>query len=289
MSEFDGRVAFVTGAASGIGRALALAFARAGSRVMLADIEGDALDTAVGEVRRTGADARAVRCDVSSEASVEEAARRTVEAFGAVHIVCNNAGVIVGGRAEEIAERDWEWVLAVNLMGVVHGIRAFLPRMRSQGQGGYIVNTASGAGLFTPGMLGPYSASKFAVVGLSECLAAELVGTGVRVAVLCPSFVNTRIFDAQRNHPDCSERRGVEAPEKADPLSAMLPLLQSGMEPERVADRVLEALRAGEFYIFTHPEMRAVCEQRHANLIAAFESAERSFALGRAESKKAGA
>ncbi len=279
MNEFRGRVAFVTGAASGIGRALAAELASAGARVMLADVERDALDAAVAGLRRAGAEVRGVVCDVTDDAAVEAAAQATVETFGAVHIVCNNAGVIVGGPVERIAERDWQWVLAVNLMGVVHGIRAFLPRLRAQGEGGYIVNTASGAGLFTPGMLGPYSASKFAVVGLSECLAAELTGSGIRVAVLCPSFVNTRIFEAERNRPRHLTASDAAASSGDNALSGMIPLLRNGMEPEVVAKRVLEAMSAGEFYIFTHPEMRVACEQRHANILAAFERAEHSAVL----------
>ena len=174
MRELAGKAAFVTGAASGIGLAMATAFAREGMKVMLADIEIGALDKAVAALRAGGADVHGVVCDVADPASVDRAAEASFRAFGSVHVVCNNAGVAGGGGIDQISVDDWRWVIDVNLMGVVHGIRSFLPHIRSHGEGGHIVNTASMAGLLNAPMMGVYNVSKHAVVSLSETLYHDL-------------------------------------------------------------------------------------------------------------------
>lgn len=278
MQDLRGKAAFVTGGASGIGFALGRAFAEAGMKVMLADIEADALASAVEDLRAAGLpDALGVGCDVSDAASVERAAQATCKAFGNVHVVCNNAGVGGGSGLDNIALDTWRWVLDVNLMGVVHGVRAFLPRMRAHGQGGHIVNTASMAGLNSGLGFSPYAASKHAVVAMSEGLAKQLAPLGIGVTVLCPGFVRTRIPDSARNRP---VRYGVAPP--LDPASAagklatrLAELNRFGLDPMEVAARVLAAVRADELYVFTHTgdEWRAELKERFDTILAAMDKA----------------
>ena len=274
MRDLTGKTAFVTGGASGIGLALARAFAAAGMRVMLADIEATVLERALAELRADGHTAESVLCDVADAASVERAAAAAVAAFGTVHIVCNNAGV-GGARAPGIALEDWRWVVDVNLMGVMHGVRAFLPHMIAHGEGGHFVNTASMAGMIG-GALGfsPYTASKFAVVGMSEGLAVQLARTGVQgigVTILCPGWISTRITDSERNRP---ARYGPPSAAPATPLAEkMAELVRTGMAPGELARRALAAIRAGELYVFTHPDMKAALAERFAGILAAYDKA----------------
>jgi NAD(P)-dependent dehydrogenase (short-subunit alcohol dehydrogenase family) len=275
MRELAGRTAFVTGGASGIGFALAQAFAEAGMKVMLADIETDALAAAVRSLHNLGPDVRGVTCDVTDPISVERAANMSYDAFGNVHVVCNNAGVAGGGGIDDISLDDWRWVLDVNLMGVLHGIRTFLPHIRAHGEGGHIVNTASMAGLVSGLGFTPYSASKFAVVTMSEGLAMRLAPLGIGVTVLCPGFVRTRISESGRNRPDRYGPTRTPAPETpAGAFAAQIAeLVQSGMDPSDVAACVLTAIREGDFYAFTHPQMRAEVEDRFAGILAAMNKA----------------
>src|SRR6202045_2600158 len=201
MRELVGKTAFVTGGAAGIGLALGRAFAQAGMKVMLADIEAGALEAAVATLSALGPDVSGVIGDVAGPASVEAAAKASFDAFGKVHVVCNNAGVAAGGGIDNISLDNWRWVLDVNLMGVLHGIRTFLPHIRGHGEGGHFVNTASMAGMESGLGFSPYGASKFAVVGMSEGLAAQLRPLGIGVSVLCPSFVRTGIGESGRNRP----------------------------------------------------------------------------------------
>jgi NAD(P)-dependent dehydrogenase (short-subunit alcohol dehydrogenase family) len=276
MRDFAGKTAFVTGGAAGIGLALGRAFAQAGMKVMLADIEADALQAAVKSLQEIFPDIRGTVCDVADAASVERAARASFDAFGRVHVVCNNAGVAAGGGIDHISLDNWRWVIDVNLMGVVHGIKSFLPHMRAHGEGGHIVNTASMAGM--QGGLGfsPYGASKFAVVSMSEGLAMQLKPHGIGVSVLCPSYVRTRIGESGRNRP---ERYGQSQPlDPASPAAAMVAeiarQLETGLEPAFVAARVLTAIRENELYVFTHPGMRAEVEPRFDAILAAMDRVE---------------
>jgi len=276
MRDFAGKTAFVTGGASGIGLALGVAFAQAGMKVMLADIETDALAFAVKSLKKLGP-AEGVICDVADPSSVERAAKASWEAFGNVHVVCNNAGVAAGGGIDNISLDNWRWVLDVNLMGVLHGIRTFLPHMRAHGEGGHIVNTASMAGMISGMGFSPYSASKFAVVCMSEGLAPQLKPLGIGVSVLCPGFVRTGIGESGRNRP---QRYGPTP--TLDPASTAAAFvaeiarcLQAGLEPVAVAARVLAAIRNDELYVFTHPEMRGEVEQRFAAIQAAMDKAAR--------------
>jgi NAD(P)-dependent dehydrogenase (short-subunit alcohol dehydrogenase family) len=274
MRELAGKTAFVTGGASGIGFALGRAFAEAGMKVMLADIETDALAAAVKSLDDMGPDIRGIACDVADPASVEDAAKETYRVFGNVHIVCNNAGVAAGGGIDNISLENWRWVLDVNLLGVLHGIRTFLPHIRAHGEGGHFVNTASMAGMMGTGLgFSPYTASKFAVVGMSEGLAMQLKPHGIGVSVLCPDFVRTRIGESSRNRPAHYGSAPV-----LDPASAAAAMvaeiarqLEQGLSPAAVAERVLAAIRGDEFYVFTHPGMRAEVEERFAGILAAMD------------------
>ena len=274
MREFAGKTAFVTGGAAGIGFALGHAFAAAGMNVMLADIEAEALQAAVKRLDPIGLRIRSTLCDVADAASVERAAQATFAAFGKVHVVCNNAGVAAGGGIDHISLDNWRWVIDVNLMGVLHGIKSFLPRIRAHGEGGHIVNTASMAGMQVGLGFSPYGASKFAVVSMSEGLSLQLKPHGIGVSVLCPSYVRTRIGESGRNRP---ERYGVSQPlDPASPAAAMVAEiaknLQAGLDPADVAARVLAAIRQDELYIFTHPGMRAEVEARFAAILAAMDA-----------------
>lgn len=277
MQDLGGRTAFVTGGASGIGLALGRTFAEAGMKVMLADIEADALVAAVERLRALAPAVHGVVCDVTDPASVERAADATCEAFGKVHVICNNAGVSGGSGSGSISLDTWRWVLDVNLMGVVHGVRSFLPRLKAHGEGGHFVNTASMAGMVGGLGFGPYTASKFAVVGLSEGLKAELAPAGIGVTVVCPGFVRTRISEAVRNRP---ERYGAAlSPDPASPagkLAAQVAaLVQAGLDPAVVAARVVGAIRENELYVFTHADadLRTMLEARFGGILAAMDKA----------------
>lgn len=272
MQDLVGKTAFVTGGASGIGFALAEALLGAGMNVMLADIEQDALTAAVERLRNFGPKVRGLLCDVTDPINVERAANETCETFGNVHILCNNAG---GSGIDDISLDTWRWVIDVNLMGVVYGVRSFLPRIRAHGEGGHIVNTASMAGLVSGLGFSPYATSKFAVVAMSEGLARQLHPLGIGVTVICPGFVRTHISGSARNRP---ERYGqAPALDPASPAGQLAAesarLQQSGIEPSDVAKHTLSAIRKDELYVFTHPEMHEDVKKRFAAIEAAMDEA----------------
>ena len=257
MKSFRNRVAVITGGASGIGRAMADRFARQGMRIVLADIEAPALERAVAEMKSRGANVIGVRTDVADSAQVQALADQALATFGAVHIICNNAGVGGnGGPSWQLTEPEWKWVLDVNLWGVIHGVRTFVPILREQEEG-HVVNTASVAGLLSPPGIAPYNVSKFGVVALTEALYQEFAATerNVRASVLCPAGVKTNILDSGRNRPP-GVRAGAGAPE------TIRAQVEKGLDPAVVADRVLDAIRKDRLYILTHPEYNDSIRQR---------------------------
>jgi NAD(P)-dependent dehydrogenase (short-subunit alcohol dehydrogenase family) len=247
VEALRGRVAVVTGGGSGIGRALVEVFAREGMNVVVADIDEAAAGDTATAVRGRGGQAVAVRTDVSELSSVQALAGRAWQAFGKVHLLCNNAGVALWGGLEQATHRDWQWVLGVNLWGVIHGLEAFLPRMIAQRDGGHVVNTASMAGLIASQGLGVYNTSKYAVVGLSETLAKDLRAHGIGVSVLCPMGVSTRIRESARHRPP--ELSNDRAP-GGEPVE----LIGRFLRPDAVAEMVLTAVRENRLYVITHEE-----------------------------------
>jgi NAD(P)-dependent dehydrogenase (short-subunit alcohol dehydrogenase family) len=274
MKEISGKVAFVTGAANGIGLGICRALARAGAHVALADIQPDALERARGEIAALGVRAIALQLDVSDADAVSRAADAVEAAFGNVHIVCNNAGIALGSRpVVDVTSVDLAWIFGVNVFGVLNGVRAFVPRIRAHGEGGHVVNTASMAGLQVnralPG-IGPYAMTKHAVVALSDALEQELQGSGIGVSVLCPAQVDTTLYDSGKRRP---ERFGGSYT-RSD-LSEARNRASTGLSPDAAGERVLHAIRHDEFFIFTHPEARARVAERHARMMAGFDAAER--------------
>ncbi len=270
MKEFKGKVAVVTGAASGIGRAIAERCASEGMAVVLADVEETRLTEAESDLKSLGGTVLGVRTDVSKRSDVELLARRAFDAFGQVHLLVNNAGIGAGGSAWEATWNDWEWAIGVNLWGVIHGVKVFTPLMLAQNVECHIVNTASTAGLVTGGPLAPYSATKHAVVALSESLYLSLQRRGalVKVSVLCPGLVRTNIVDTERNRPADLKNEPVKmTPEMQAGLNALKAAFEAAMPPSRVADIVFDAVKDERFYILTHPEWMEVIQMRTDSLL----------------------
>ncbi|MDH4246536.1 MAG: SDR family NAD(P)-dependent oxidoreductase [Deltaproteobacteria bacterium] len=262
LDTFKDKTAVITGAASGIGLALAQALARQGAHLMLADLDAENLNSAVHPLRALGVRVEAMTVDVSRREEVLRLGDQAFRHFGQVHLLCNNAGVATGGPLHTARTEDWQWVLGVNLWGVIHGIEAFASRMVAQGVPAHVVNTASMAGLIASRDLGIYNASKAAVVSLSETLARDLKETSVGVSVLCPMGVKTRIIDSERNRPEWAPRSGA--------ANAPPPLVGRWLDPDGVAERVLEAVRVGELFILTHHEGREFWERRAARITQGF-------------------
>ena len=271
MKDLKGKTAVVTGAASGIGLGIARALGRAGMNLALADIEADALAGAQKEIAALGVKAIGVVTDVSDRAAVLRLAAAVEAEFGSLHVAVNNAGVSMHGqKLATIAPADWDWIVGVNVYGVIHGIQAFLPLLQKHGEEAHIVNTASIAGFqVNPDLHSAgYAMTKFAVVALSEGLENELKGTRIGVSVLCPAAVDTLIYRSARNRP----ARFGGPTERMQELF-LKDLLAEGWPPDRIGARVVAAIRAGEFFIFTHPETSEWIERRHARLMEAFDRA----------------
>ncbi len=271
MREFKGRVAVVTGGASGLGRAMALRFAAEGMAVVLADVQQDALDRTVAEFEAAGHEVLGVRCDVSRQDSVDALRDAAVKRFGKVHVVCNNAGVAPGGLAWESTVEDWNWCLGVNVYGVIHGLRSFVPHMLAHGEEGHIVNTASVAGLISPPGMGIYCVSKHAVVTLTECLHHDLAGKTDKVgaSVLCPAYVPTAIADSERNRPAglANPARERTAEDVAREELLRKAVSAGKISAEQVADAVFEAVRDRRFYILTHQKIKGAIETRMQDIL----------------------
>jgi NADP-dependent 3-hydroxy acid dehydrogenase YdfG len=264
MTSVTDKTAFITGGASGIGLGIAEVLGRAGARIVIADIERQALDRAVAHLASLDVAAHAIRLDVTDRAGFAAARDAIVESHGAVHLLFNNAGVNVPGPLHEVSFSDWDWVLGVNLGGVINGITTFLPELLRHGDAAHVVNTASVGGLVGMRNLGIYNTSKFAVVGLSEALRADLYATGVKVSVLCPGVVATALGASERNRP--SHLAGSRpAPAEAGPAI--------GMSPVELAQQVLAAIQADEFFISSHPEFRELVGQRNRAVQNSFRGA----------------
>lgn len=265
MQELDGKTAVITGAASGLGRELAVRCAGEGMNLVLADVDGDGLEETAG--RLDGAESERVRCDVSKAADVERLAERADERFDGAQLLFNNAGVAVAGPTWTTTPDEWKWVLDVNLMGVVHGIRSFVPRMLQRGGPAHVVNTASVAGLISPPGSSVYAASKHGVVTLSECLYHDLrmARAEIGVSVLCPAYVNTGIAEADRNRPpELAESNPLAAPYEAQVRKAV----RSGrLSAAEVAEITLDAVKADRFYILTHPRIKGSIEARMCDIL----------------------
>jgi NAD(P)-dependent dehydrogenase (short-subunit alcohol dehydrogenase family) len=265
MNRLDGKVAVVTGAGSGIGRELALACAGAGMKVVLADVDAAGMEE-TARLAGTG-ESLAVPCDVSRPEQVEDLARAAYERFGAVHLLFNNAGVAVSGPTWTTTLEEWQWTLGVNLMGVVHGIRSFVPRMLAQGGECHVVNTASAAGLISVPGSSVYCVSKHGVVTMSECLRQELrqAGAAIGVSVLCPAFVPTRIVDSARNRP---AELANENPQGAPYARSVRKAVESGrISAAQVAATTLEAVRAGRFYVIPHAKIKGHVRTRLEDIV----------------------
>jgi NAD(P)-dependent dehydrogenase (short-subunit alcohol dehydrogenase family) len=270
MKDFSGKVAVITGAASGIGRGIAERCAKEGMKVVLADVSQANLARAESELKALGATVLAVQTDVSARSEVERLAKQTIDAFGQVHLLVNNAGVGAGGSAWEATWNDWEWVIGVNLWGVIHGVKVFTPLMLAQNTECHIVNTSSAAGLLVGGASAPYSATKHAVVALSESLYLTLQRQKalVKVSVLCPGLVSTNIINAEQNRPATLKNEPVElTPQMQAGLAAFKAALEASMPPMEVADKVFDSIRNEQFYIFTHPDWMELVRMRTDNLL----------------------
>lgn len=268
MRELAERVAVITGGASGIGLATARLLAGEGMRLVLADIEKSALDGAVDEISRLGAEVIGVPTDVGDLAQVQALAEQAFAHFGGVHLVFNNAGVAVFGAIQDMTHEDWEWVLRVDLWGVIHGVEAFVPRMIAQSQGGHIVNTASFAGLVPNQGLGVYCVAKYGVVALSECLVRDLKPHDIGVSVLCPMVVSTNINESARNRPEGlggpQRRLDLTPKQQQDMRGRVLPV-------EVAAEKTVRAVKNDELYIVTHEEARPFVKRRFERIDRAFE------------------
>lgn len=271
MKEFAGKVAVVTGAGSGFGREFARIGASLGMKLVLADIQADALAATASELQARGVELVAERVDVSQAEDVERLARRTKEAFGKVHLLFNNAGVAAGGLVWEHSPRDWEWVLGVNLWGVIHGVRCFVPMMLEQGDECHVVNTASVAGLLSTQLMGVYNVSKHGVVTLTETLYNDLrlKRANVGVTLLCPAYVPTGINQSERNRPAEAQPEGEETESMKAARAAMDKAVTSGrISAEDVARMTFDAIRENRFYVVTHPKILPSVELRLQDIVA---------------------
>ena len=269
MENLEGKTAVVTGAGSGIGAGIARAAAVAGMNVVVADIDQELASAVAQSIISSGGDAIAVRTDVSDLAEVEALREAALKAFGAVHLVCNNAGVWVGAMMAEADIKDWQFLINVNLYGVIHGVKVFLPDLLAQGEG-HIVNTASMGGLISGPPEGLYTTTKFAVVGLSEALLLEVADKGIGVSVLCPGLVATDLINqSAKVRPDDLET-GVDHGQPAPDIAA-------GLSPAAVGERVVDAVRDNSFYIITHDDYRDIIAMRHDGILEALDDHARRY------------
>jgi len=267
MQDFKGKTAVITGAGSGIGRGMAIAFARAGMRIVVSDIERAAAEAVAREIAAEGGKSVAAVTDVSRLEDVKALAATADQAFGPVHVLCNNAGVMVQRRGTDATHQDWQWVVGVNLWGVIHGMEAFLPGMRAHGQEAHIVNTASMNGIFPSAYSAMYSTTKYGVMGLSETFANELKGSNVSISILCPGAVASRIHEAERNRPKELIASPAGAPHERSSIYDISPPL----DPLLAGDQVLNGMRHKQLHIFTDMKVAPYVQARHDRMMSEFE------------------
>ncbi len=281
MQSFDQKVAFITGAASGIGLALSKALNAKNCKVVMADIDGAALEKEAQALNGGTQMVRTVICDVTRQKQVSAAADKTMEVFGRVDLLFNNAGVGLGGSPGLIPLEDWQWIVDINLMGIVYGIESFVPLMRQHGDGGHIVNTASMAGHATMPGMAPYHATKFAAVGYSETLRQELAPENIGVSVLCPTWIKTNIHKTGANRPTAN-REGNDTVKSsgADKVFAQVKsLVENGISPDVFAELVLKSVQANRLYVFNDPEARAAIDMRHQQIQADYAACLKDLGL----------
>jgi NAD(P)-dependent dehydrogenase (short-subunit alcohol dehydrogenase family) len=277
MSQFSGKTAVISGGAQGIGLSIAKALGEQNMNIVLADIDQENLQKASLELQAAGISVLTVLLDVADEAQWRAVGQQAVEHFGKVHMVVNNAGV--GGDSGSIESQNkkgWQWVLDVNLMGVVYGAKAIVPFIKQHDEGGWVINVASMAGMTGVPYSGAYAATKAAVVALSESWAGELERKGIKVSVLCPAFVQTRIYDSERNRPEQYQTDDWDVTSESSFSKRAKDMVENGIEVSIIGKRVVEALNAGELYIFTHPNYRPVVQRQAAVIDKAFQRAEQS-------------
>ena len=267
MKDLDGKVAFVTGGGSGIGLGLARVLSDARMKVVIADVRQDHLDAALADLRASGGAVHGIRLDVTDRAAMTAAAEEVVRTFGKVHLLCNNAGVSIFGPMDAATYDDWDWIMGVNLGGVINGLAAFLPHIKAHGEGGHVVNTASMAGLLVGPGMGVYSASKFAVVGLTASLRYDLAPHGVGVSMLCPGFVRSNIHEAVLARPQRFANSGYRV--GAEDIKRLDAILSVGMDPIDVARAVLAGIERNDLYIFPHAEFREELRSVFDEILAA--------------------
>ena len=265
MRDVEGRVAFITGGGSGVGLGMARAFLGAGMRVAIADIRVDHLEAAAAEL---GGDVHAIRLDVTDRDAFARAADETERVLGRVHVLCNNAGINLFNDIADATYQDWDWVLGVNLGGVVNGVATFLPRIKAHGEGGHVVNTASMAAFIAGPGAGIYTTAKFAVHGLSDALRWSLLPYGIGVSMVCPGLVKSKIYESDLVRPQ--ELSTDTTPADAEFMKILPGLHEAGMEPDEIGEKVLRAVRENRFYVFTHPEHRDELRGIFDETIAAF-------------------
>ena len=273
MTIYANKVAFVTGAASGIGFALCEALLAKGAKVMMADMNGPGLTAAIAKLGGASETLSSTLCDVRHPESVQAAADKTIEIFGKVHIVMNNAGVALAGKSGSTSLKDWQWIVDINLMGVVYGVEIFTPLIRSHGEGGYILNTASMAGHAATEYMPPYHATKFAVVGYSESIAQDLIKDNIHVSCLCPTWVKSNIASSGRGRPSAGNKA-----EKTDDMvkaaqSNVSNLVANGMDADRLAELTLAMMAEGRIHVFNDPDVRSEINSRANRLAEDFDAA----------------
>lgn len=275
MENLEGRTAFITGGANGIGLAMAQAFLAEGMNVTIADVDAEALAAAEAALHGSNARVRGYQLDVTDRTQYAAVADQVEADLGPVHLVCNNAGVYRGGAMDAVTYEDWDWVMGVNVGGVINGVQTWLRRLQAHGQGGHIVNTASMAGMVTSPGLGVYNASKFAVVGLSEALREDLAESGIGVSVLCPGMVQTRILESERTRPETFAPDDADAEAAAQAHSEVMHMaMNAGIPAEEVAQLVVDGVKQNLLYLFPHPELKASTEARVQAILDAFGEAD---------------